>query len=253
MELLLSSGFYLKTTCMLKIEQTEIGHKSVLLHVNSLQLNPGSLYVLIGRNGVGKSTFLNTLIGRIPALVGDILLQEKSIFSYSKKELSKKVSLVRATFTGIENLSVNEYLTLGRIPYTNVFGTTHEQDILIVNEVIHLLGLQHLSEKFTTQLSDGEKQLVAIAQALVQQTQLVLLDEPTAFLDYENKWNILKTIKRCTQDNQLCTIFSSHDLEMALEIADYLLLINPFTKEIKQVKATEITKQELLAYCFPSL
>ncbi len=238
---------------MLKIEQVEIGHKSVLLHVNSLHLHPGRMYVLIGRNGIGKSTLLNTLMGRITALTGSIQIQGKELSSYSKKELSKMVSLVRSTFTGIENLSVNEFLTLGRTPYTNVFGTTQAQDSFIVNEVIQLLRLEYLSGKFTTQLSDGEKQLATIAQVLVQQTQLVLLDEPTAFLDYENKWKILKTIKQCTQENQLCTIFSSHDLEMAMDIADYLLLINPLTKEIKQFGANEMTKQELLAFCFPNL
>ena len=238
---------------MLQIENAEIGYERPLLLVKSLCLEVGKLYALIGRNGVGKSTLLNTLIGNVSVLSGTILLEGEMLANRTKKELAKKVSFVRATFNGVDNLSVFEYLLLGRIPYTNVFGTTKANDIKIVNEVITLLKIDHLQIKYTHQLSDGEKQLVAIAQSFVQQTKLVLLDEPTAFLDYENKWSILKTLQKCTHENQLCTIFSSHDLEMALEIADFLLLINPLTKEIKQVKSTDLSKQEVLTYCFPNL
>ena len=170
-----------------------------------------------------------------------------------KKELAKKVAFVGTSFPVMDNLSVYEYLMLGRIPYTNVFGTTNIDDAKIVRSVIDLLQISYLEEKFTRQLSDGEKQLIAIAQALVQQTGIVLLDEPTAFLDYENKWKILKILKKCTVENQLCTVFSSHDLDITLEVADNLLLINPQTKEIREVKTDAITKEEIISFCFPNL
>lgn len=238
---------------MLQINSVEIGHTTAILQIPSLQLEQGKLYGLIGRNGIGKSTFLQTLVGGVPLLSGEILVQGNSLELLRKKELAKKIALVRTSFPIIENLSVYAYLLLGRVPYTNVFGTTDEQDAALVRSVIDLLQISHLEAKFTNQLSDGEKQLIAIAQVLVQQTNVVLLDEPTAFLDYENKWKILKILKKCTLENQLCTIFSSHDLDITLEVADNLLLINPQTQEIKEVKTDEISKDELISFCFPSL
>lgn len=238
---------------MLQINSVEIGYSSSLLHIPSLQLEQGKLYGLIGRNGIGKSTFLQTLVGVIPLVSGGILVDGNSLETLRKKELAKKIALVRTSFPIIENLTVYAYLLLGRVPYTNVFGTTNEQDAALVRSVIDLLQISHLQAKFTSQLSDGEKQLIAIAQVLVQQTGVVLLDEPTAFLDYENKWKILKILKKCTVENQLCTVFSSHDLDITLEVADYLLLINPHTKEIKEVKTDAISKDEIISFCFPNL
>ncbi len=238
---------------MLQINSVEIGHTKALLHISSLQLEQGKLYGLIGRNGIGKSTFLQTLVGVNPLLSGEIKVQGYGLETLPKKELAKKVAFVGTAFPVMDNLSVYEYLMLGRIPYTNVFGTTNIEDAKIVRSVIDLLQISYLEEKFTRQLSDGEKQLIAIAQALVQQTGILLLDEPTAFLDYENKWKILKILKDCTIKNQLCTVFSSHDLDITLEVADDLLLINPQTKEIKAVKTDEISKAEIISFCFPSL
>ncbi len=238
---------------MLQINSVEIGHTKALLHISSLQLEQGKLYGLIGRNGIGKSTFLQTLVGVNPLLSGEIKVQGYGLETLPKKELAKKVAFVGTAFPVMDNLSVYEYLMLGRIPYTNVFGTTNIEDAKIVRSVIDLLQISYLEEKCTRQLSDGEKQLIAIAQALVQQTGILLLDEPTAFLDYENKWKILKILKDCTIKNQLCTVFSSHDLDITLEVADYLLLINPQTKEIKAVKTDEISKAEIISFCFPSL
>ena len=238
---------------MLQINSVEIGHTKALLHISSLQLEQGKLYGLIGRNGIGKSTFLQTLVGVNPLLSGEIKVQGYGLETLPKKELAKKVAFVGTAFPVMDNLSVYEYLMLGRIPYTNVFGTTNIEDAKIVRSVIDLLQISYLEEKFTRQLSDGEKQLIAIAQALVQQTGVLLLDEPTAFLDYENKWKILKILKKCTAENQLCTVFSSHDIDITLEVADYLLLINPQTKEIKAVKTDEISKVEVISFCFPSL
>jgi iron complex transport system ATP-binding protein len=238
---------------MLQINSVEIGHTKALLHISSLQLEQGKLYGLIGRNGIGKSTFLQTLVGVNPLLSGEIKVQGYGLETLPKKERAKKVAFVGTAFPVMDNLSVYEYLMLGRIPYTNVFGTTNIEDAKIVRSVIDLLQISYLEEKFTRQLSDGEKQLIAIAQVLVQQTAVVLLDEPTAFLDYENKWKILKILKKCTVENQLCTVFSSHDIDITLEVADYLLLINPQTKEIKAVKTDEISKVEVISFCFPSL
>lgn len=238
---------------MLRIDKAEIGHKSTLLSVQDLQLTPRNLYALIGRNGIGKSTFLQTVIGSIAPISGEVLLNEISITSIENKTLAKQVSFVGSSFKGVENLRVFDYLLLGRVPYTNIFGLTSSYDKELVDHIIQLVSIDTLRSKFTNELSDGEKQLIAIAQTLVQQTKLVLLDEPTAFLDYENKWKISELLKKCTTDNNLCTIFSSHDLEMALEISDYLLLINPITKKLTQVATKSISKSEVISICFPSL
>ena len=238
---------------MLRIDKAEIGHKSTLLSMQDLQLIPGNLYALIGRNGIGKSTFLQTIIGAIPPISGNVLLNEININSVPNKIRAKQVSFVGSTFRGIENLTVFDFLLLGRVPYTNVFGLNDYKDKEVVNTIIQLVSIEFLKSKFTHQLSDGEKQLVAIAQALVQQTKLFVLDEPTAFLDYENKWKIIELLKTCTTENNLCTIFSSHDLEIALETTDNLLLINPVTKKLIQVATKSISKKEVISICFPSL
>jgi len=238
---------------MLQINSLDIGYRSALVHIPTLQLQQGKLYGLIGRNGIGKSTFFQTLVGSVPSLSGQLLVDGERLEKLSKKELAKKIALVRTSFPSMENLSVYEYLLLGRVPYTNVFGTTNLQDEALVRSTIDLLDIHHLQAKFTNQLSDGEKQLISIAQVLVQQTGIVLLDEPTAFLDYENKWKLLRILRKCTLDNQLCTVFSSHDLDITLEVADYLLLINAKTKEIQEVKTADISKDELISICFPSL
>ena len=238
---------------MLRIEQAEIGYSTPLISIPSLELESGKLVALIGRNGIGKSTFLQTIIGSNPIKSGEVILNERSLSTYNKKQLAQQVSLVRSTFTGNEFLSVREYLLLGRIPYTNLFGTTTKNDLEVVKEVIGLVSIEHLESKFTNQLSDGEKQLVAIAQSLVQQTSLLLLDEPTAFLDYENKWKVLQILKKCTVENGLCTVFSTHDLELALKISDELLLVNPITKQLRKVGINSITLEEVIAFCFPNL
>lgn len=238
---------------MLRINHVSIGFSSPLISISSLELERGKLVALIGRNGIGKSTFLHTIVGSIPALKGEVILNDRLLSSFSKKELARQISLVQSTFTGNEFLSVREYLLLGRIPYSNMFGTTSAEDLEIVNEVVALVSIHHLMLKFTNQLSDGEKQLVAIAQSLVQQTNLLLLDEPTAFLDYENKWKVLQLLKKCTLENNLSTLFSTHDLELALKISDELLLINPTTKQLKKVATNSISLEEVIVYCFPNL
>jgi iron complex transport system ATP-binding protein len=238
---------------MLLIKNTQIGYAKTLLHIDELLVEPGKLYALIGRNGVGKSSLLKSIIGDLSLRKGSISIEEKELEKITKKEISKLVSLVPARFNGVENLTVFDYLMLGRIPYSSIFGTTSIQDNEQVENVISLLQLEHLRTKFTVQLSDGEKQLISIAQSLVQQTKIVLLDEPTAFLDYENKWKILTLLKKCTIQEQLGTIFSSHDIEMSMEVADYLLLVNPNNGKLICFPAKSSTKEDVIKMCFPSL
>ena len=125
---------------MLRIDKVKIGHKSTLLEVQDLELIPGNLYALIGRNGIGKSTFLQTMIGTIPPISGDVFLNEINVKSLPNKIRAQQISFVGSTFKGIENLSVFDFLLLGRVPYTNVFGLTDSNDKEVVNSIFDVLA-----------------------------------------------------------------------------------------------------------------
>lgn len=194
----------------------------VVMQGIDVALQTARLTCLIGSNGAGKSTLLRTISAFQPKLSGSILIQGKELDSYSREELSRLIGVVLTERPDVQNLSVREMVAMGRSPYTGFFGRLTDADRAIVAESIRLVGIEHLAERLVGTLSDGERQKMMIAKALAQQTAVIYLDEPTAFLDYGSKVDTLQLLRRLCHDESKTILLSTHDLELALQIADQL-------------------------------
>lgn len=195
------------------------GHRVVASGLSGC-LSAGSVTALIGRNGTGKSTLLKTLCGFLPPLGGEILWQGKPLSDYSRRELSRMVSVVLTHRPDTEILRVREVVEMGRIPYTPFSGKLRKADDEIVGESMEMTGVIHLENRRLASLSDGERQRVMIAKALAQETPVILLDEPTAFLDYIAKVEILRLLQQLAKEEGKTILLTTHDLRQSFSIAD---------------------------------
>ena len=211
--------------------QTKHSVKTVAEGING-SIRSGELTCLLGANGVGKSTLLRTLSAFQPAIRGEIFIStneeggtRKEISSLSDKELSKLIGVVLTEKPDVKNMSVRELVSLGRSPYTGFWGTYTDEDLRIVDEAIEMVGITDLNRRPVHTLSDGERQKVMIAKALAQQTPVIFLDEPTAFLDYPSKVEVLQLLRRISREAGKTIFLSTHDVELALQLADTIWLM----------------------------
>ena len=196
----------------------------VARHITA-QLDAGCLTCLLGPNGAGKSTLLRTLAGFQPALAGQLLLDGRPIESYPSKVLAKYIGIVLTERPDVGNMHAEELVAMGRSPYTGFWGKLRAEDQTAVEEAIQLVGIQNLRHRRVQTLSDGERQKVMIAKVLAQQTPIIFLDEPTAFLDFPSKVEVLLLLRRLAHEMQKTVFLSTHDLELALQTADCLWLM----------------------------
>lgn len=189
-------------------------------------INGGELTCLLGANGVGKSTLLRTLSAFQPKLGGEICIQGKEIGDYTDKQLSRVISVVLTEKCDIRNMTVTELIGLGRSPYTGFWGTLSKEDKGVVDRSIALVGIPHLTHRMVHTLSDGERQKVMIAKALAQETPVIYLDEPTAFLDFPSKVEMMQLLHHLSRQTDKTIFLSTHDLELALQIADKIWLMD---------------------------
>ncbi|TRX62750.1 ABC transporter ATP-binding protein [Fulvivirga sp. M361] len=201
-------------------------HKIVARHID-IALHPGELVCLLGPNGSGKSTLMRTLAGIQPSLSGEVHLKNHPIKAYNQKRLSKELSLVLTERQQTGNLSVYSILTLGRYPYLNWLGQLQEKDKNIIKWAIRETGIAPFINSHIDKLSDGEKQKVMIARALIQETPVIILDEPTAHLDLPNRIGIIRLLKKMARDTGKAILLSTHELDLALQAADAIWLIMP--------------------------
>jgi len=217
---------------ILKTEQLSIGYKTkkvetvVASHIN-FELQKGQLIGLVGANGIGKSTLLHTLINMQPTLSGTILLNDKDVKSISNTELAKLLSIVLTEPLISKNLSVFELVALGRHPYTNWVGNLTEDDITIINTSLNQVNISELKDKKCYELSDGQLQKVMIARALAQDTAIIVLDEPTTHLDMYHKAYILKLLQKLAKDIDKTILFSSHEIDLAIQLCDTMIVMTP--------------------------
>ena len=213
-------------TTDLGIGYAEKNSQKVLHRHLNLALKPGELICMMGPNGAGKSTLLKTLAGFIPVQEGNAYINDKSIKILKEKELSLMVSVVLTEKLAIEDFTVRQLVSLGRYPYTGFFGRLCEEDQKIIDQAIKDTGLELFSDRKLSQLSDGEKQKAMIAKALAQETSIMFLDEPTAFLDLPGRIEIMRLLRQLAAHKNKGILVTTHDLEQTLRFADKLWLID---------------------------
>ena len=201
------------------------GGEKIVADGIDVSLHGGELTCLIGSNGAGKSTLLKTLAGFLPKLGGHVHIKGREISEYTQKELSRLISVVLTSRLEVLNITVEEVVALGRSPHTGFWGTLGDEDKRIVRESMDRVGISHLAARTVSTLSDGERQKMMIAKALAQQTPVIFLDEPTAFLDYPSKVETMLLLSRLSHDMGKTIFMSTHDLELALQTADMLWLM----------------------------
>lgn len=199
--------------------------KIVAENINA-QIDEGELTCLLGANGIGKSTLLRTLSAFQPKLYGEIIINNNAIDTYSEKELAMLVSVVLTEKPDIKNMTVRSLIALGRSPYTGFWGRLTPRDNAAIDEAIDLVKIESLTQRLIHTLSDGERQKTMIAKALAQNTPIIFLDEPTAFLDFPSKVEMMQLLQRLSRETNKTIFLSTHDLELALQIADKIWLMD---------------------------
>ncbi len=212
------------------------GSRTILRDV-SLHLAAGELCALVGRNGAGKSTLLRALTSR-----EDIVINEEPIGNLSPEEMAQSIAIVTTERIRIDNLLVEDLVAMGRAPYTNWVGHLQDIDRQIVSEAIEAVGMGDFIGRDTSSLSDGELQRVMIARAIAQQTPIILLDEPTAFLDIPTRFEVCRLLADLAHRTGKCILFSTHDVDSALPVCDSFAIIE--NGELRKL-STDIAAAEI--------
>ncbi|MCI0522952.1 MAG: ABC transporter ATP-binding protein, partial [Bacteroidales bacterium] len=220
------TGTIIAETSDLTIGYKSSGRASTIMEHLTLTARRGELVALIGRNGTGKSTLLRTMVALQPPLSGVARLSGIDILSSDRSSLPKVVSFASTEPFAVHNIKVREVVALGRFPYTNWIGTLTRADELSVNEALEATGILSLAERNIDAVSDGEKQRALIARSLAQDTELLVMDEPTAYLDLPSRYNIVSLLKKLTREKGKCVIYSTHDLDTAINEADKIWLMS---------------------------
>lgn len=197
-------------------------HKVIAADINA-QIKGGELTCLTGRNGTGKSTLMRTLAGFLKPLGGSALLDGHDVSRLSPAERSHLISVVLTDRVDVDGMRVKDLVSVGRQPYTGFFGKMSSDDEEVVNKAIADVGMTDFAGRQVNSLSDGERQKVMIAKALAQQTPVILLDEPTAFLDYPSKKEMFQMLSQLCHEQGKAVLVSTHDLDIALPIADSVI------------------------------
>lgn len=238
----------------LMLENLSVGYDNgereprVVLSGINATLRAGELTVLVGGNGRGKSTLLRTLTGFQKALAGRTIYREQPMevgIDFTRLSVSQRarmVGVVLTAQTAVRNLSVEEVVALGRSPYTDFWGGLSAGDREVVARALHLVGIEELRHRRVQTLSDGERQKMMIAKALAQQTPVIMLDEPTAFLDFRSKVDVLRLLRGLAHDTGRIVLLSTHDLEQAIPLSDKLWVI----RDDNTLVVTSVEEQGLL-------
>jgi len=211
---------------ILELKEISTGYQNAILTGVNTVLHAGELVILLGANGAGKSTLIKTITQQVDSLEGLIELNGKNILNFSHSAMAKEVSIVSTNNHFDASLRVKDILSLGRIPYLNFFAKLKEEDHKIISKYVKLLQLESLIENYFNQLSDGQKQKVLIARALIQNTPIIILDEPTAHLDVRNRMLIFSLLKKIAKSENKAIICATHEIDIALKYASSVWLID---------------------------
>ena len=207
---------------MIELHDLSIGYGDrTLLSEVEATIEKGKLTALIGRNGTGKSTLLRAIAGLNRRYSGRILLDGRPA------EMARTLAFVTTERTRIANLKCEDVVAIGRAPYTNWIGRMQKADTEIVMRSLASVGMEDYAERTMDRMSDGECQRIMIARALAQDTPIILLDEPTSFLDMPNRYELCTLLAQLAHDEGKCILFSTHELDIAMSLADAIALIDP--------------------------
>lgn len=226
---------------MIELQHFSIGYKeNSLLHEVNATIKKGQLTALIGRNGTGKSTLLRAIAGLNRCYSGKIILDGHDIACMKTEDMAKTLAVVTTERTRIANLRCKDVVAIGRAPYTNWIGRMQETDKEIVMQSLISVGMEAYANRTMDKMSDGECQRVMIARALAQDTPIILLDEPTSFLDMPNRYELVALLRRLVHDEKKCIMFSTHELDIALSMCDSIALLD--TPNLSCLTASEMQK-----------
>ena len=197
-----------------------------ILEAANTTFTRGTLTALVGRNGSGKSTLLRALAAIDAPHSGGVVVDSKPLHSLSAVERAKAISFVSTQRVRVANMRCEDVVATGRAPYTNWLGAMQAEDSNIVHSALEAVGMASFAQRAINTLSDGECQRVMIARALAQDTPVILLDEPTAFLDLPNRYELCTLLGRLARDEGKLVVFSTHELDIALSLADSIALVD---------------------------
>jgi iron complex transport system ATP-binding protein len=219
------------STSILHTEALSIGYKKgkgtkPILENITVSITKGQLICMLGPNGVGKTTLMRTLSRVQEPLSGEIWLDNIRLKEYGKRDLAMKLSLVLTERIQAGNLTVYELVSLGRFPHTDWTGRLKENDRRAIASAIELCHIEYIQQEFVHELSDGQLQKAMIARALAQDGELLMMDEPTAHLDANNRYTVMKLLKNLVKETGKTIFISTHNVEIAQRVADQLWLMN---------------------------
>ena len=244
----------IKKHIVLKTENLTIGYQQkkadkVIASDVNLSIKKGKFIALIGKNGIGKSTLIRTISKVQNPLAGTVFFNDKNLQEYSNKELATNLSLVLTERLPESQLTVFELIALGRQPYTNWVDKLSEADLEKINTAISLTEIEHLKERRFYELSDGQLQRVLIARALAQDTDVIILDEPTAHLDMHHTFKIFQLLRNLVNSTEKTIIISTHQINLAIEVVDELIIMN--SSEVIIGKKDDLIAQNKFENLFP--
>lgn len=219
-----------------------------LMENGSAEFAAGELTALVGRNGAGKSTLLRAVTAIEPPKSGEVLLDGTNAASMSPESIARTISFVGTEKVRIANLRCEDIVAIGRAPYTNWIGRMQAIDRRIVADALSAVGMEAFATRSIDTLSDGECQRIMIARALAQQTPIIILDEPSAFLDIPTRFEICRLLQRLAHDEGKCILFSTHDLDAAMPVCDSIAVID--NRSIIKLPTGEIRRQGILERMF---
>lgn len=234
---------------MIKLKDISVGYSKTLLQTEDIELHSGVVYILIGVNGAGKTTLFNSIIGQQSLINGEIAINGTSVSEMSTLEVAKSIAFVPANFPMVDYMRVIDFIGLGRSPYTSFFGRLSTRDREIIDEMMTLLGIETLKNCFINELSDGQRQLVSIAKAMAQDTPVIILDEPLAYLDYSNRRALLMKLNELALEKDKCIVFSSHDIDVSTSENFNFLLIDAQSRKVHLHNAP--SREQIIQACFP--
>lgn len=211
---------------ILNIKNLSVGYFQPIYSGINATVNKGELVALAGKNGSGKSTLIKSLLGLQPVFSGEINLNQEEISNWNEVKRAKEIAVVFSRLNQVPAISVVELVALGRLPYRNWITKLNSDEVELIEKSLDLVGITHLKNRFANELSDGQLQMVMIARSLVQDTNLIIMDEPTSHLDIENQFKIFELIYKLTQETSKTFIVASHQIELLLQNATQFWWIN---------------------------